>query len=134
MPAELDNLKHIVILMMNGRSFDHMLGGLRQKYPNIAGLTGNESNPDTNGTTFLVQPLADFQGQLVPSPDNHFPGVDLQILAEHLLVQRALLTCRVSSRAITRAERISSRLAKPCTTSPGQTPSAHDARYGVCRF
>lgn len=28
MPTGLDNLKHIVVLMMNGRSFDHMLGGL----------------------------------------------------------------------------------------------------------
>jgi len=29
MAAGLDNLKHIVVLMMENRSFDHMLGSLR---------------------------------------------------------------------------------------------------------
>src|SRR5208337_1436970 len=86
MPAGLDNLKHIVVLMMENRSFDHMLGGLslvmengRKKYPKINGLTGNESNPDTNGAIVKVQPNAQFQSQLDPDPDHHFPGVDLQI-------------------------------------------------------
>jgi len=79
MSAGLDNLKHIVVLMMENRSFDHMLGALRQKYPKINGLTGNESNPDTNGATVKVQPNAQFQSQLDPDPDHHFPGVDLQI-------------------------------------------------------
>jgi phospholipase C len=79
MPAGLDNLKHIVVLMMSGRSFDHMLGGLRKKYPKINGLTGSESNPDVNGAIVPVQPNAQFQGQLDRDPDHHFPGVDLQI-------------------------------------------------------
>ena len=30
MPPGLDNLKHIVVLMMENRSFDHMLGYLKQ--------------------------------------------------------------------------------------------------------
>jgi len=79
MPAGLDNLKHIVVLMMENRSFDHMLGGLKSKYPQINGLTGNESNPDANGTMIKVQPNASYQGQLDHDPDHHFPGVDLQI-------------------------------------------------------
>jgi phospholipase C len=79
MSAGLDNLKHIVVLMMENRSFDHMLGALMQKYPKINGLTGNESNPDTNGAIVKVQPNAQFQSQLDPDPDHHFPGVDLQI-------------------------------------------------------
>jgi phospholipase C len=79
MPTGSDSLKHIVVLMMNGRSFDHMLGGLRKTYPNIDGLTGNESNPDPGGATVSVQPIADFQLQLARSPDNHFPAVDVQI-------------------------------------------------------
>jgi phospholipase C len=86
MPAGLDNLKHIVVLMMENRSFDHMLGGLslvmengQKKYPWINGLTGNESNPDTKGSIVKVQPNAKFQSQLDPDPDHHFPGVDLQI-------------------------------------------------------
>ena len=40
-------LQHIVVLMMENRSFDHMLGGLAATNPAIDGLTGTESNPDT---------------------------------------------------------------------------------------
>ncbi len=61
MTAGLDSLKHIVVLMMENRSFDHMLGGLSvavengvKKYPKINGLTGNESNPDTRGNIVKV--------------------------------------------------------------------------------
>ncbi len=79
MATGLDKLKHIVVLMMSGRSFDHMLGGLKTSCPRINGLTGNESNPDSNGALVRVQPLAAFQGQLDVAPDAHFPGVDLQI-------------------------------------------------------
>jgi phospholipase C len=78
-PAGLVNLKHIVVLMMENRSFDHMLGGLMKQNPKINGLTGNESNPDTQGNIVKVQPIAEFQSQLDPDPDHHFPGVDLQI-------------------------------------------------------
>jgi phospholipase C len=79
MPPGLDNLRHIVVLMMENRSFDHMLGALKAQDARIDGLTGTESNPDTAGNTVNVQPLAQFQGQLDPDPDHHFPGVDLQI-------------------------------------------------------
>src|SRR5262250_510801 len=78
-PAGLDRLKHIVVLMMENRSFDHMLGGLRKTNPAINGLVGNESNPDTMGATVTVQANAKFAGQLDHDPDHHFPGVDLQI-------------------------------------------------------
>jgi phospholipase C len=79
MPAGLDNLKHIVVLMMENRSFDHMLGALKARDPRIDGLSGNETNPDTQGEPAKVQPLAEFQSQLDPDPDHHFPAVDLQI-------------------------------------------------------
>lgn len=79
MSQGLDRLEHIVVLMMENRSFDHMLGGLRKTHPQINGLTGNESNPDNNGNTVKVQPTATYQGQLDHDPDHHFPGVDLQI-------------------------------------------------------
>jgi phospholipase C len=79
MPPGLDNLKHIVVLMMENRSFDHMLGALKANDPRIDGLTGNESNLDTTGATVKVLPQAEFQSQLDPDPDHHFPAVDLQI-------------------------------------------------------
>src|SRR6202522_2799826 len=77
MPPGLDALKHIVVLMMENRSFDHMLGSGR----GIGGIddAGAYSNPDTAGAPVTPQPLAEFQSQLQPDPDHHFPAVDLQI-------------------------------------------------------
>ena len=78
-PAGLDNLRHLVVLMMENRSFDHMLGSLKAVDQSIDGLTGNESNPDTTGTPVSVQPRADYQGQLDPDPNHDFAPVDAQI-------------------------------------------------------
>jgi phospholipase C len=72
-------VKHLIVLMLENRSFDHMLGALKVMNPQIDGLTGSESNPDTTGSAVKVQPLADYQGQLQPDPDHYFLGVDLQI-------------------------------------------------------
>jgi phospholipase C len=79
MPPGLDSLKHIVVLMMENRSFDHMLGSLTAVDARIDGITAGLSVPDTAGVQVNPQPLADFQGQLDPDPDHHFPAVDLQI-------------------------------------------------------
>ena len=78
-PAGLDNLRHLVVLMMENRSFDHMLGSLKAVDPRIDGLTGTESNPDTTNTAITVQSLAEYQGQLDPDPNHSFPAVDQQI-------------------------------------------------------
>jgi phospholipase C len=72
-------LKHIVVLMMENRSFDHMLGGLRAVDPRINGLVGKETNLDSTGELVRVQPLAEFQGQLDLDPDTHFPAVHKQL-------------------------------------------------------
>jgi phospholipase C len=79
MPTGLDSLRHIVVLMLENRSFDHMLGSLKAVDGRIDGVTDQLSNPDTTGALVKPQPLADFQGQLDPDPDHHFPAVDLQI-------------------------------------------------------
>jgi phospholipase C len=53
--AALDEIKHIVVLMMENRSFDQMLGYLTQAgMPDVGGLTGDESNPDGKGTNHPV--------------------------------------------------------------------------------
>jgi phospholipase C len=75
----IQSLRHVVVLMMENRSFDHMLGALKATHPNIDGLTGNESNPDTSGAQVRVQPLAEYQSQLDPDPNHHFAAVNLQI-------------------------------------------------------
>jgi phospholipase C len=79
MSVGTDNLKHIVVLMMENRSFDHMLGSLMAQDKRIDGLDGSQQNPDINDTQVFVTPSAEFQGQLDPDPDHHFPGVDIQI-------------------------------------------------------
>ncbi len=79
MPTGLDQLQHIVVLMMENRSFDHMLGSLKAVDPRIDGVTDQLSNPDTTGAQVKPHALAEFQGQLNPDPDHHFPAVDLQI-------------------------------------------------------
>ncbi len=79
MPAGLDNLKHIVVLMMENRSFDHMLGSLKALDPRINGLSGTETNLDTTNEPAKVQPLAEFQSQLDPDPNHHFPAVNKQL-------------------------------------------------------
>jgi phospholipase C len=80
--AGLKALQQVVVLMMENRSFDHMLGGLKGRNPKIDGLTGNESNPDTTGTLVKVQPLAEYQSQLDPDPNHHFAAVNLQIFGD----------------------------------------------------
>lgn len=57
MPSGLDALKHIVVLMMENRSFDHMLGSLKAVDPRIDGIT-NLSLAGTYGTNNGVLALA----------------------------------------------------------------------------
>jgi phospholipase C len=72
-------IKHLLVVMLEERSFDHMLGGLESVDPRADGLTGDESNPDGIGNVVRAQPLAEFQGALKPNPDRSFSAVDLQI-------------------------------------------------------
>jgi phospholipase C len=75
-------LEHIVVVMMENRSFDHMLGALKAVNPAIDGLVGTETNPDTTGANATVQPLAEYQSQLDPDPNHHFAAVNLQIFGD----------------------------------------------------
>jgi phospholipase C len=79
MPPGIDALQHIVVLMLENRSFDHMLGCLKKTHPAIDGLNGNESIPDSTGAMIQVQELAEFRGQLLPDPHHDFASVDAQL-------------------------------------------------------
>jgi phospholipase C len=74
----LSSIEHIVVLMLENRSFDHMLGYLYAGSGNVSpagqpfeGLTGNESNPDSNGNAVAVF-------QITPATPNAYlmPGSD----------------------------------------------------------
>jgi phospholipase C len=74
----LASIEHIVVLMLENRSFDHMLGFLYTSAGNVSpagqpyeGLTGKEANPDANGNPVTVF-------QITPSTPNAYfmPGAD----------------------------------------------------------
>lgn len=73
------SVKHLVVLMLEGRSFDHMLGFLESSTYPINGLSGNESNPDSQGTRVPVSSDAAAFGDLTPDPGHSFPDVNFQI-------------------------------------------------------
>jgi phospholipase C len=75
---KLSGIEHIVVLMLENRSFDHMLGFLYtdagNKSPSgqpFEGLTGNESNPDSNG-----KPVTVFQIKATDQNAYFMPGAD----------------------------------------------------------
>jgi phospholipase C len=58
----LRGVKHLVVLMMENRSFDQMLGYLMQDgMPEVNGLTGNEANEDEQGERYKVAPATMFE-------------------------------------------------------------------------
>ncbi len=74
----LSAIEHVVVLMLENRSFDHMLGFLYSDNGNVSptgqpfeGLTGTESNPDASGnpaSVFKIEPT---------TPNAYFmPGAD----------------------------------------------------------
>ena len=52
--AGLDSIDHVVLVMLENRSFDHMLGFLYPKSDNFEGLDGTESNLDADGNEARV--------------------------------------------------------------------------------
>jgi phospholipase C len=76
---QLGSVEHVVVLVLENRSFDHMLGFLYSDSGNVSpttkqpfeGLTGKESNADATGTPVPVSVLA------ATTPNVYFtPGAD----------------------------------------------------------
>jgi len=70
MNGGLENLKHILVLMMENRSFDHMLGFAQSPSWPIDGLVGTEIriNKDSTGEDVPVSNDANYAGGLTPDP------------------------------------------------------------------
>ena len=75
---KLSSIDHIVVLMLENRSFDHMLGFLYTDSGNVSpagqsfeGLTGNESNPDEGGVAVPVYKI-----QATDENAYYLPGAD----------------------------------------------------------
>ncbi|PKI42488.1 hypothetical protein CRG98_037123, partial [Punica granatum] len=76
-------IKHIVILVQENRSFDHMLGWMKSLNPEIDGVTGAESNPlpassaeseDQNSIPRLLH-FQDNATYIDPDPDHSFQAI-----------------------------------------------------------
>lgn len=73
-------IKTIVVLVMENRSFDHMLGWMKKLNPEIDGVFGNESNPlsltDPNSPLVYFKDTAEF---VDPDPGHSFQAIRQQI-------------------------------------------------------
>ena len=84
MPA-LDEIRHVVVLMLENQSLDHLLGFLQLPDPaqQIQGLTGNESipaDPAAPGNPVQVSRVATRDAYVTdPSPGHEFEDVNQQI-------------------------------------------------------
>ncbi|KAI5055114.1 hypothetical protein GOP47_0030259 [Adiantum capillus-veneris] len=73
-------IKTIVVLVMENRSFDHMLGWMKKLDPDIDGVTGRESNPlnltDPNSPLVYFSDYAEF---VDPDPGHSFQAIRAQV-------------------------------------------------------
>jgi phospholipase C len=88
MPDALGSIDHFVVLMLENRSFDHLLGWLHRDDPRIDGLVGTESNlllpADPNS------PVATVTDTAVPTDPDVDPGHELADVNEQLFGSRAV--------------------------------------------
>lgn len=80
------SIKHVIVLMMENRSFDHMLGYLHQNNSNINGLKGDEYNlmdcTNPSSTKVMINSNAAFSD---PDPDHSVQSITQQIYCEHTM-------------------------------------------------
>jgi phospholipase C len=95
----LTKIQHIVVLMLENRAFDHMLGFLYAGSHNVSpetgqpfeGLLGNETNPDATGKAVSVFPIDPTQAYayFMPGAD---PGEGYQATNDQLFGSTTALT------------------------------------------
>ncbi|OWM83219.1 hypothetical protein CDL15_Pgr012700 [Punica granatum] len=90
-------IKHIVILVQENRSFDHMLGWMKSLNPEIDGVTGAESNPlpassaeseDQNSIPRLLH-FQDNATYIDPDPDHSFQAIYEQVFGKPWTAEEA---------------------------------------------
>ncbi|KAL9248617.1 Non-specific phospholipase C2-like protein [Drosera capensis] len=74
-------IKTIVVIVMENRSFDHMLGWLKSLNPSINGVTGAESNPLSTTTSASTVIHFNDTSHYVVDPD---PGHSFQAIREQI--------------------------------------------------
>ncbi len=83
MSALLQNIQHFVVLMLENRSFDHLLGFLKAEDPRIDGLSGDESNPGNPAVPGSPETkVSRASAFAMPfDPGHEFPDVQYQLYA-----------------------------------------------------
>jgi phospholipase C len=92
-----DNVQHLIVLMLENRSFDHMFGHLTINQPKVPGdaidsLKGDEMNIDSK---FVIVPATDeakFAGDYRADPGHHFPDVTYQLFEKDSVSSNATPT------------------------------------------
>jgi phospholipase C len=77
-----EQIEHIVVLMMENRSFDHMLGYLTEEEGrgDVHGLTGQEYNINPlTGQNVFVHPLGPGYASFNPDPSHSYAGIAQQL-------------------------------------------------------
>ena len=91
MPATIE---HLIVLMMENRSFDHIFGYFTVDKPAkpgdaIDGLTGAEFNLNVDGSRVTVSDTARYSGDYRADPGHHFPDVMEQVFGDFPLADPA---------------------------------------------
>ncbi|PYP87392.1 MAG: hypothetical protein DMF61_10290 [Blastocatellia bacterium AA13] len=78
--SSLDKIENIVVLMLENRPFDHMLGFLKSQIYPIEGLTGNETIPmdpdDSSSQPVAVNNGANYRGDFNVDPNDDKTFID----------------------------------------------------------
>ena len=142
--AALDGIEHVIVLMLENRSFDCMLGRLRPSGPDFAGIPDGASNPYQRCDGIVALPAwtsaaLDPVVATIPDPD---PGEDFADMNEQLFGPgQARVAARPSMSGF-----VANFVAQPATDTPrdpaavmhGYTPqqlpvlSALANAFGVC--
>ena len=77
----MPEIKHMVVLMMENRSFDHLVGWLQSDSYQIDGLDGSQSNRDSSGEPVKVTRDANYSGDYTPDVAHDFLNVNHQVTA-----------------------------------------------------
>jgi phospholipase C len=99
------DIRHLVVLMLENRSYDHLLGYLSQQMPGLDGLALGMGNPmDPSVPASPVVPFSPAQGDVItPDPDHEFDGVTLQLFGTTQVPTPPAATCNgfVASHTLT---------------------------------
>jgi phospholipase C len=74
--SEIPDIQHVIVVMMENRSFDHLLGWLPNANGKQAGLTFPNKSGGLN-QTFELAP--DFTGCAYPDPDHSYSGGRVEV-------------------------------------------------------